>query len=232
FQQGVLAKVPQQKLERLLRVPAIRNYLRLKILRQLGLNRVVLAACGGAPLPGEVLLWYRKLGVPLAEGYGMSETMITHLPALDRVRPGYVGPPVAGVETRLGEGGELLVRSPMNMIGYYREPDLTRASFTDDGYFRTGDMVAIEADRQMRIVGRLKEQFKTSKGKYVLPAPIESKLMEHPGVESCCLVGTGRSSPFAIVVLADAVRQRCAEPDARQELERSLLRTLESINSE
>ena len=132
------------------------------------------AACGAAPLPArDPALWYRNLGLDLLEGYGMTETMITHLPRPGGVRPGYVGAALAGVETRLGPQDELLVRSPMNMRGYYREPEMTAAAFTEDGFFKTGDVVVIDSDGQMKIIGRLKEQFKTSKGKYVAPAPIE-----------------------------------------------------------
>lgn len=232
FQQGVFARLPKEKLDRLLRMPALRMYVKRKILRQLGLNCVYLAACGGAPLPVEIMQWYRKLGMRLAEGYGMTETMITHLPAPDAVRVGSVGPPLDGVETRVTPEGELLVRSPMNMMGYYRDPELTAAAFTEDGFFRTGDVVAMDPDGQMRIVGRLKEQFKTSKGKYVAPAPIESRLMEHPAVEACCLMGSGQPSPFAMVVLSEAVRKRCADPEVRADVEKSLARQVESINAE
>ena len=176
------------------------------------------AACGAAPLPTEILLWYRKLGLGLLEGYGMTETMITHLPRPDAVRPGYVGPALPGVEAKVSDDGELLIRSPMNMAGYYREPEMTRDAFTADGFFRTGDLVVIDTDGQLKIVGRIKEQFKTSKGKYVAPAPIEGKLMEHPGVEACCLMGAGQPSPFAIVVLSEDARARCIDPEARKSL--------------
>jgi long-chain acyl-CoA synthetase len=232
FQQGVFAKLPSEKLDRLLRLPVVQRYIRRRILRQLGLNCVTLAACGGAPLPAEVLLWFRKLGLQLGEGYGMTETMITHLPAPDAVRPGYVGAAIEGVETRVTPEGELLIRSPMNMIGYYREPELTRAAFTEDGFFHTGDVVTLAPDGQMRIIGRIKEQFKTSKGKYVAPAPIESKLMEHPAVEACCLMGAGQSCPFAIVLLADAVRERCLDPQERVAVERSLAERMQAVNAE
>ena len=231
FQQGVFARLPSEKLDRLLRMPVIQRYVRRRVLRQLGLNCVTLAACGGAPLPPDILLWYRNLGLQLAEGYGMTETMITHLPLPGAVRPGYVGAPIEGVETRVTPEGELLIRSPMNMLGYYRDPELTRAAFTEDGFFRTGDVVTAAPDGQIKIVGRLKEQFKTSKGKYVAPAPIEGKLMEHPGVEACCVMGAGRSSPFAVVLLADAVRDRCAEPRARAALEHALAARLSAINA-
>ena len=232
IQQGVFAKVSKSKLERLMRIPAVNVYLRHRILRQLGFGRVGMAACGGAPLPPEIFLWYRRLGLPLLEGYGMTETMITHLPPLGAVRSGCVGPALDGVETKVSDAGELLIRSEMNMTGYYREPELTRQAFTEDGFFRTGDLVVIEPDGQMRIVGRIKEQFKTSKGKYVVPAPIESKLMEHPAVEACCLMGSGQPSPFAMIILADAVRKRCVDPEVRRDLERSLLALLEGVNAE
>jgi long-chain acyl-CoA synthetase len=232
FQQGVFAKLPKEKCDLLFRLPAIRRYVRHKILRQLGLDCVHLAACGGAPIPPELLLWYRSLGVNLAEGYGMTETMITHLPGPGAVRAGYVGRPIEGVETKVGADGELLVRSPMNMAGYYREEELTRQAFTADGFFRTGDAVQIDADGQMRIAGRLKEQFKTSKGKYVVPAPIESRLMENPAVESCCVMGSGQPSPFALVVLADEVRRSCSDPEARDRVERSLAAQLQAVNAE
>jgi long-chain acyl-CoA synthetase len=120
----------------------------------------------------------------------------------------------------------------MNMIGYYKDPQLTRASFTEDGFFRTGDLVAIEADGQLKIIGRLKEQFKTSKGKYVAPAPIEGRLMEDPAVEACCLMGAGQPSPFAVVVLSEAAREQAVDPEARKALDDSLTSLMESVNSE
>jgi len=232
FQQGVFAKVPKEKLDKLFRIPAVNLFVKRRILRQLGLNSVNLAASGAAPLPTEILLWYRRLGLQLGEGYGMTETMITHLPRPDAVRPGCVGCALPGVEIRVTDQGELLVRSPMNMLGYYRDPQLTSAAFTEDGFFRTGDVVTLDPDGQLKIIGRIKEQFKTSKGKYVAPAPIEGRLMEHPVVEACCLMGAGQPSPFAIVVLAEAVRERCIDPQVRKEMEMSLQARMEAINAE
>src|ERR1035438_3593438 len=121
FQQGVFAKMPEQKLERLLRIPILNRSVRKRVLRKLGLDSVVNAACGAAPLPPEILLWYRNLGLNLSEGYGMTETLITHLPATGSVRPGYVGCAVSGVEAKVSEGSELLIRGPMNMLGYYTD---------------------------------------------------------------------------------------------------------------
>jgi long-chain acyl-CoA synthetase len=231
FQQGVFAKIPKHKLDRLLRVPVLSGILKRRILRGLGLSTVVHGACGGAPLPPGILRWYRNLGLNLAEGYGMTETAITHLPGPGEVRVGYVGRALEGVEAKLTAEGELLLRSPMNMLGYYKDPQGTRASFTEDGFFRTGDLAEIAPDGQLKIIGRAKEQFKTSKGKYVAPGPIESMLAAHPAVEAGCLMGAGLPSPFAVILLAEEARKRCADPQAKAELEAALRAQMDEVNS-
>jgi len=106
------------------------------------------------------------------------------------------------VETKVSETGEVLVRSPMNMTGYYKDPEGTRAAFTDEGFFRTGDLGEMDEDGWLKITGRLKEQFKTSKGKYVSPSRIEKLLSVHPAIENCCVVGAGMTSAFAVILLA------------------------------
>ena len=232
FQQGVFARTPQRRLNMLLRVPAVNRVVKRRILRALGLSDVRFAACGGAPLPPDLLLWYRGLGLELAEGYGMTEIMITHLGRLGQVRAGYVGPPIDAVEQKLAPDGELLIKSPTNMLRYHNDPDATREAFTPDGFFRTGDLAAIDPDGQVRIVGRAKEQFKTSKGKYVAPAPIENRLAAHPDVEACCLMGSGMPRPLAVVLLSADVRKRCADPQVRRSVEDSLAAVLEALNRE
>jgi long-chain acyl-CoA synthetase len=230
FRQGVFAHISKRHLDLLLHVPVVNSLVRHSVLRKLGLGAVVHAACGAAPLPVEVLVWYRKLGLDLCEGYGMTETMITHFPRPGCVRPGYVGAAIECVESQVSPEGELLVRSPMNMLGYYRDPAATRAAFTPEGFFRTGDLVTTAPDGQVRIVGRLKEQFKTSKGEYVAPAPIEGRLMAHPAVEACCVMGAGQASPFAVLVISEAERVRCADPAVRGALESSLEACMQAIN--
>jgi long-chain acyl-CoA synthetase len=230
FQQGVFGKIRQPILDLLFRVPLVSRLVKHRILTQLGLSTVHYAACGAAPLPLETLLWYRRLGLNLAEGYGMTETLITHLPTPENFRPGYVGRAIRGVETRLGESAELQIKSPMNMLGYYRDPEGTRGSFTADGFFHTGDVAEIASDGQLKIVGRIKEQFKTSKGKYVAPAPIESRLTAHAAVEACCLMGAGLASPFAVALISAQARRQCRQPQARAALEESLSALLEDTN--
>jgi long-chain acyl-CoA synthetase len=231
FQQGVFEKVPRRKLDRLLRIPLIRGWIGRKILGQLGLDQVRYGACGAAPLSSELLRWYRKLGLNLVEGYGLTEAMITHLTRPEQVMPGWVGAPLEGVRHKRAENGELLLKSPMNMLGYYKDSQATRDSFTEDEFLRTGDVVEIDAQDNVRIIGRLKEQFKTSKGKYVAPAPIEMKLAAHPAVESCCLMGAGFESPFAVVVLTAEAREACLGPAGRASLEESFRALLAELNA-
>jgi long-chain acyl-CoA synthetase len=227
FQQGVFEKVPRNKLDRLLRIPLLGRFVGKRVLRGLGLNAARCAACGSAPLSLDLLTWYRKLGLNLIEGYGLTEALITHLTKPGRVRLGCVGSPLAGVESRRAANGELLLKSPMNMIGYFKDPRGTADAFTEDGFLHTGDLVEIEDDGAVRIVGRLKEQFKTSKGKYVAPAPIEIRLAAHPDVESCCLMGSGLANPFAVVVLAAEGRAR-----PRQAIEEALGQLLDAVNAQ
>jgi long-chain acyl-CoA synthetase len=232
FQQGVFAKIPEYTLDRLLRIPILNRAVRQRVLRKLGLDSVLNAACGAAPLPTEILMWYRKLGLNLSEGYGMTETLITHLPAPSSMRPGYVGCAVPGVEAKIDENGELLIRSPMNMLGYYRDPQSTQASFTAEGFFRTGDLARIDADGQLKIIGRVKEQFKTSKGNYVVPTPIESHLLANPVVDACCLMGSGLARPFAVVLLSDEARKTAALPAQRAAIEETLRKMLAQVNAQ
>ena len=232
FQQGVFHRISREKLEKRLHTPVVRALARRRVLSALGLSSTRLVACGAAPLPVEVMEWYRHLGIELAEGYGMTETMITHLPRVGEVRPGHVGPPLVGVESRVAADGELLIRSPMNMLGYFKDPESTCKVYDSDQFFHTGDLATESPDGQVRIIGRIKEQFKTSKGKYVTPAPIESRLAENPAVEACCLMGAGLPSPFALVVLNPEERKRCLDESARQELEESFRTQLQAVNNE
>jgi len=232
FQQGVFQKMPKHRLDKLLGTPLVSRLVKKRILRQLGLHTARYAASGSAPLPTEILLWYRNLGLELFEGYGLTETLVTHIPEPGHVRPGYVGGALDGVEVKLNENSELMIKSPMNMLGYYKDPQLTQDALTPDGFFRTGDLVHLDPDGQVKIIGRIKEQFKTSKGKYVAPAPIESELLAHPAVEACCVMGAGLPSAFAIVVLSPDARRGCAGPDERRTLEESLRAQMEAVNAQ
>ena len=233
FQQGVLAKMPAQRLDRLLSVPILRVIVRRKVLTALGLDQYEVAAGGAAPMPADLLRWYSRLGLDIVEVYGMTENCgVSHCTLPGVLRPGTVGLPYEGVQSRVNpESGEIEVTSPGVMLGYYKEPELTRQAFTADGWLRTGDKGALDDEGNLRIVGRVKDLFKTSKGKYVTPAPIEDKLVTHTAVEACCVTGANLGQPVALLMLNAEAVQRAADPVARGELELSLEQHVRSINA-
>ncbi|MDE0852931.1 MAG: AMP-binding protein, partial [Nevskia sp.] len=215
FQQGVLAKIPQEKLDALLGDPATADATRRQVLTSLGLQDTRVAVSGSAPLPPSLIDWYRRLGLELLEGLGMSEDFAySHVSRIGRARSGYVGESLPGVERRIADSGELLIRSPARMMGYYKAPELTAAAFTMDGFFKTGDLADIDELGRIRLTGRLKELFKTAKGKYVAPAPIECKFV-HPAVEAICVVGANLGQPFALLMLGADARNASATEAAQ-----------------
>jgi long-subunit acyl-CoA synthetase (AMP-forming) len=237
FQQGVFAKLPPAKLDRLLGIPLLGRLVAKKVLAGLGLDSVVYAGSGSAPLPPDLIKWYRRLGLKLGEGYGMTEdNSISHTSRLDIAgasEPGWVGTPMQGVEVRLSPDGEVLIKSPGQFAGYYKQPELTAASFTEDGFFRTGDLGERRPNGLLRITGRAKELFKTAKGKYVAPAPIENLLLADPRIESCMVSGVGQPAAYALVVPAEDWRPRLAADAAlRQQFEAEMAALLERVNAQ
>jgi long-chain acyl-CoA synthetase len=231
FQQKVYEKISRQMLARLLGVPIVKVLISKYILRSMGFGQVAFAASGSAPLPVELLQWFRALGLPLSEGYGTTETGITHTAPQGESRPGYAGKSTPGVETKISENGEVLLRSPMNMAGYYKNPEDTRQVFTEDGFIRTGDLGEATTDGWLKITGRIKEQFKTSKGKYVAPAKIEALICAHPAVENCLVMGTNMAAPCAVVVLTREALQQASTEAARKQLEKSFEDLLDRVNT-
>ncbi len=231
FQQGVFTKMPPSRLDLLLKIPIVKGIISKKVLTGLGLDSVRVAGSGSAPIPADLIAWYRRLGLNLREGYAMTEDFAySHLSREDNCVPGYVGQPYAEVEVRIAEDGEVLIKSPGQMIGYFKSPDLTAEVMTEDGYFRTGDKGERRPDGLLKLTGRLKELFKTAKGKYVAPAPIENKLNEHPLIELSCVSGSGRPSAYALVVLAEDIRPKMAEAATRTRVEQELGAWLEQVN--
>jgi len=232
FQQGVFAKVPEKKLNLLLSIPIIRGIIRKKVLTGLGLDQVALAFSGSAPIPAELISWYRKLGLDLYEGYGMTEDFAySHASTEQANAPGYVGVPFEGVEVRISDEGEVLIKSPGQMVGYYKQPELTAEVFTSDGFFRTGDKGERLPNGLLKLTGRVKELFKTSKGKYVAPAPIENRLNEHAMVELSMVSGSGQAAPYAIVILAEELRGDMNDSAVRKSVENEMAQLLERVNA-
>ena len=231
FQQGVLQTMPADKLDALLADPATASAAGRKVLASLGLDEVRLAACGAAPIPPSLLAWYRRLGLHLVEGYGMTEDFAySHRTTTEFNAAGHVGMACPGVQVRIAEDGEVLIKSPGQMVGYYKRPDLDAQCFTADGFFRTGDRGELAADGQLKLTGRVKELFKTSKGKYVAPAPIETRLNAHPMVELAIVSGLGQAQPYALVMLAEPLRPQLGDPAVRERVSTTLAQLLHDVN--
>jgi long-chain acyl-CoA synthetase len=234
FQLGVFSKMPAKRLRLLLKVPIVSGLVKKKILAGLGLAQTRMAISGSAPIPPELIQWYRDLGLELLEGYAMSENFAySHVSLPGRSRVGYVGHAMPGVEVRISPEGEILVKSPGDMKGYYKQPDLTRASYTDDGFLKTGDRGEIDAEGRLKITGRVKELFKTSKGKYVSPAPIENLLNGDGHVEMSCVTGSALPAPFALVLLSEQLRRELRAGTAdRARIAQELERLLSAVNGQ
>lgn len=233
FQQGVFAKMPAKKLDRLLRIPILRGIVSRKVLAGLGLDQTKIATSGSAPIPAELISWYKRLGLTVLEGYGMTEDYAcSHGSSLELNAPGYVGPPIPGVAVRISEEGEILIKSPGQMVGYYKRPDLNAEVFTADGFFKTGDRGERLPNGLLKITGRIKELFKTSKGKYVAPAPIENLLNANPLIEQSMVTGVGQPQPCALVVLSENIRPQLGDAAVRTKVASELKTLLTSVNAE
>ncbi|MFJ4498210.1 AMP-binding protein [Pseudomonas atacamensis] len=227
FQMGVYSKIRAQRLDFLLGLPFIGKRIGHKVLAGLGLDALRVALSGAAPVPQTLLAWYQKLGLDVLEVYGMTEGCgYSHICLPGRYKQGWIGQPCPEVEVRIDESGEVQVRSQANMLGYFKEPQKTAETLTADGFLRTGDKGEQDSEGRLRLTGRLKEIFKTSKGKYVAPAPIENRLAVHSRIEQVCVVGDGLSAPLGLCVLSTVNQQ---EP--RASLHASLEKLLEEVNA-
>jgi len=228
FQSGVHAKIPPARLQLLLSIPIVRSLVARRIRHALGFAHCRSFGSGSAPISPLTIRWYEKLGINIGEGWGMSETsgFACGNTPFRKDRIGTIGVPIAGTEMKLSEQGEILLKSPGLFTEYYKQPDLTAAAFTEDGFFRTGDKAEWdEALGAYRITGRVKDIFKSAKGKYVTPVPIESRLSGNPLLEQVCVMGAGLPAPVAVVVLSEAARHL-----PRQNVEASLKATLVDVN--
>lgn len=232
FQLGVFSKMPQERLAFMLKVPILSGIIKKKVLGGLGFDQVRIAGSGSAPIPAELIGWYRSLGLELLEGYGMSENFsYSHMTLPGDVKVGYVGKACKGVECKLSDAGEVLVKSPGTMLGYYKAPELTAEMFTEDGFLRTGDRGEVDAEGHLKITGRVKELFKTSKGKYVAPAPIENKLLLHSDVEQALVSGNGFPQPYGMVVLSEQAQKRLKDAAEKAAITGSLEAHLAEVNA-
>lgn len=202
FQSGVLAKMPQKKLDLLLSIPIINNLIRKKIKHALGLSRAEVIVTGAAPTPAALIKWFSKLGIQIQEAYGMTENFAySHFNLKENIHVGSVGQPWPGVETKISELGEILVKSPCNFIGYFKG-NYDKKDLFEGEYFKTGDRGEVDPEKFLKITGRTKELFKTSKGKYIAPAPLETQLLANSYLEAGCVLGANLPQPLAVAMLS------------------------------
>ncbi len=228
FQMGILGKMPQKKLDLFLKIPILSGIVKKKIRVGLGLNEAQVILTGAAPMPASVIKWFRKLGIVIQEAYGMTENLgaVCMMPK-DAIKDGYVGKLYPGMEVHISPAnGEILTRSKWNMVGYYKEPALTAETIDADGWLHTGDVGELDSENYLKITGRVKEMYKTSKGEYVAPAQIEFGFADNNFIEQICVVGNNLPQPIALLVLSDL-----AKSSDKQAIIESLEATLKDLNT-
>ena len=226
FQMGILAKMPQKKLDTMLRIPILSGIVKRKIRQGLGLNDAKLIITGAAPMPISLIQWFRRLGIVIQEAYGMTENLgaVSMMPA-DKIKDGTVGRVNEGMAVRTDpQTGEVQTKSRWNMLGYYREPALTAATIKD-GWLYTGDVGEVDSEGFLRITGRVKEMYKSPKGEYIAPSQIEFGFAENNHIEQVCVTGQQLPQPIALIVLSEAARRA-----DRQTVAQGLQQTLDTLN--
>ena len=233
FQQKVNSKLPQEKLDKLLRIPLINKLIRKKIQKGMGLDKSRMLISGASPIALNLLQWYKDIGFEINEGYGMTENL-AYGPALNlpgAVKIGTVGSITAmpNTEIKITDQGEITTRAPTLMTGYYLEPEKT-AETIRDGWLHTGDRGEIDSDGYLTITGRIKDVFKTSKGKFIQPNKIECLLQHNPLIEQVCVLGSGAPQPVCLIELSEAGQKLAREN--KSAIESNLKETLKQVNQE
>jgi len=168
---------------------------------------------GAAPLGKDLALFFEAIGMPLIEGYGLTEGGVTHMNPIDAVRPGTIGRALPGIETKLAEDGELLIRSTTLFSGYYKDPEAT-ARVLRDGWLYTGDLAEISADGYVTITGRKKELLVSSNGKKIYPARVEGLFKGEALISQVVLIGDRRPYVTALFTLNAAAVEGVKNPEA------------------
>lgn len=226
FREKILDSMPQKKLDTLLRIPILNNIVRNKLKQKLGLKDAIFIASAAAPIAGSLVEWYKKLGIYILQGYGMTEDCcVSHFNVLNNNKIGTVGKALIGVKAKLSSEGEICVLNDCLMTGYYKNPEATAAVFDDEGYLKTGDKGEYDHDGYLTITGRVKDQFKTDKGKYILPSNIELMLSSNTDIEQICVVGTSIPQPIALITLSELGKLK-----SKDQLADSLMKTVNTVN--
>ena len=226
MREGVLSKLPQRKLDLILSIPLVNSFFKKKIKKKMGFSRVTHFYSAAAPISSELQEWYKKIGIVIYQAYGMTEDCVySHFCGPKAHKFGTVGKALPGLQVKIADDGEIRLKGEGNMKGYFKEPQMTAEAFDEENYLKTGDMGEYDSEGFLKITGRVKDQFKTDKGKYISPAPIEVKLLSNTDIEHACIVGTGVPQPMALVCLSDTGKRK-----AKDELIKNFTESLDSIN--
>ena len=226
FQQGILSKIPQKKLTLLLKIPIISTIIKNKIKKNIGLANANNVFTGAAPTPVSLIKWFVHLGINIQEAYAMTEnTCYSHVTLKNNIKIGYVGKPLPLCEVKLSSRKEILIKHDALMDGYYKMENETSQTIVN-GWLHTGDEGYIDDEGFLKITGRVKDLFKTTKGKYVAPSPIEMKISANKNIEQVCVVGDELPQPIALLVLSER-----GKSTLREDLKISLNSTLDNMNS-
>lgn len=223
FRIKIHEKLPQKKLELLLKIPLVSSLIKSKLKKGLGLDQARVLGCGSAPVSPALLEWYLSIGLQVTEAWGMTEnhaySTINYPFRADKI--GTVGKAGPGVTIKISDEGEILCRCEGMMVGYYKDPEHSAEAIDAEGWLHTGDMGKLDREGYLTITGRMKDVFKTAKGKYVAPVPIEGMLGQEPIIEQLCVIGYGMPQPIALVQLAEsAMKGNRDEVNARLEAAR------------
>ena len=228
FYLGIIAKMPEKKINRLLKIPIVKKAVVSKLRTAIGMRDLEVAATGAAITPAFIKEFYKKLDIHLIEAYGMTEVCGSIANSVDQNTPtDSVGVPAPGCDVKIDpETNEILMKSFAMMTGYYKNPEKTNEVLSKDGWLQSGDKGTIDDKGYIRVIGRVKDAFKTSKGSYVTPNPLEEFLSENDYIEQVCVVGLGIPQPIALLNLSPM--GAAAEKDV---VESSLLETVEQLNA-
>jgi long-chain acyl-CoA synthetase len=226
FQEKILEKFPQKKLDLYLKIPLLRSLIKKILSKKLGLSQSAINVSGAAPMPASLLIWLERLGIVVHEIYGMTENCAISHGNQEERRHGTVGKVMKSVEAKFSSDGEILTKHKAVMMGYYREPSMTIEAFTSDGFLKTGDMGVLDKDGFLTITGRLKDNFKTDKGKYVSPLPMELRLSKNGDIGQVCVVGMGIPQPIALIVLSETGKLK-----SKEEIEKSLSSSIADVSA-
>ena len=201
FQEKILEKMPQKILTSLLKIPVISWLVKRKLKNALGMSRVKAVVTGAAAMPLELLDWYKTIGIYITNGYGMTENCATctNLNPYQPLGRGSVGKPTPGVDLKISDQGEILMKGPFILSEYYKNEEITKETLKN-GWLHTGDKGHIDNDGFLYITGRVKDMFKTSKGKYIEPGVLESYFGKINDFSQICVVGLNCTQPILLAV--------------------------------